>query len=445
MRLCLNLSTLKSTLVCVLISLLLCIGLFPYQYVEFMGTPLGHKLVALGSWLADSDLSASFLALLGSIVLYCLFCRSKDVGFSSEIWLCLAIVLGALRFALDTSTDSVSNFIPLIAGLAIGITTSRLAQCLESRSVPILAITIIAMLLVLPTIQLSYPTVFRYHESVRASGPYHNPNTLGMLMGVGLILAVSRIFATPVGDRSGRIIIPVLATSVAYFAWWSTLSFSRGAWVATVAGLLSFGWARRGYLGSSRRAIVVTVLGIALGIGSAVSFKGFAHGENVVLHRAESVLNLEDFSWRNRLVAWHGALQIIAENPLLGVGWNSVRSTYENYHKPLTMSDGGAIETNDILKLGASAGVIFAAAWLTYVLLLVSGLSCSIPRMHTADEGAISSTATQSEVVRNGFCAAAFALACGSCFNPVWFEFSTASVFWCLVHLGANGPIRCWR
>ena len=50
--------------------------------------------------------------------------------------------------------------------------------------------------------------------------------------------------------------------------------------------------------------------------------------------RAVSAANANDFSWRNRVAAWEGALQMMAEKPWFGFGWNQPERVYDNFIGP---------------------------------------------------------------------------------------------------------------
>jgi O-antigen ligase len=74
-------------------------------------------------------------------------------------------------------------------------------------------------------------------------------------------------------------------------------------------------------------------------------------------HRAFSVSNQNDFSWRNRVSAWEGGLQMTAEHPWFGAGWNQPEPLYEHYYLPPKVTESAAIEMNDCLLLGATLGI----------------------------------------------------------------------------------------
>lgn len=86
----------------------------------------------------------------------------------------------------------------------------------------------------------------------------------------------------------------------------------------------------------------------------------FWHWRHAAWHPADrvfSVLNPIDFSWRNRIEAWEGDLQILGERPWFGAGWGLPETLYENYYLAPKLTEGAAIETNDYLMLGATLGI----------------------------------------------------------------------------------------
>ena len=119
-------------------------------------------------------------------------------------------------------------------------------------------------------------------------------------------------------------------------------SYSRGAWLGTVCALvyLTCHWLHvtthltptlsprpTGGEGGSlscdswlRRIWVPTA--VILASVFVLAFWNFRHTERLVARRAFSVGNVNDFSWRNRVAAYQGSLQMMASKPWLGFGWN---------------------------------------------------------------------------------------------------------------------------
>jgi hypothetical protein len=105
---------------------------------------------------------------------------------------------------------------------------------------------------------------------------------------------------------------------------------------------------------------------------AVLAFWQFRHTEVTTVRRAFSVGNVNDFSWRNRVAAWVGALQMMAERPLTGQGWNQVEPVYDQFYRPSHVHEGMAIQLNDYLTLGAAVGIPALACLLAYVGLSLS-------------------------------------------------------------------------
>jgi hypothetical protein len=143
-------------------------------------------------------------------------------------------------------------------------------------------------------------------------------------------------------------------------------SYSRGAWIATACGwvYLACAW-RRSYdasrtppaiqfLGSRRVIVRLAVIIVSLFL---VVVWDLRHSDQRLARRISSVTNLNDFSWRNRVVALVGALQMMGEHPWLGVGWNLFERVYNEFYRPPKLVEGMAIVLNDYLVTGMSLGL----------------------------------------------------------------------------------------
>jgi hypothetical protein len=186
------------------------------------------------------------------------------------------------------------------------------------------------------------------------------------------------------------------------------------------------------------------------------------------------MVNLNDFSWRHRVAAWEGALQMIGERPLLGFGWNRPEAEYETFHKPMQVSEGAAIQLNDYLLLGATLGIPALFCFGMYLWLALAGKARSgtafaaLPRVEKrnsdesraraeteerdrepTEEGRIRNEEVNCETGAGGrakisegewmkvVCrAGAIVLAVGFWFDGGLFKLPTASTFWILLELG---------
>jgi len=299
-----------------------------------------------------------------------------------------------------------------------------------------------------------------YHGRIRWTGMTDNPNIFGMIMGVGIVLAIGRIVhcvmlmhedEQPESARKQKVtskrqlcLIAAIYIIAAILAGRALLySYSRGAWIATVLGLgyllvMTVGIVRRirveniktDFLFGSfmlrlfnlmRRNIVVIFI-IALSIG-ALAFWQFKHSKNqIVADRAFSVINVNDFSWRNRIAAWKGALQIMAEDPWSGAGWNQPEDLYRHYYLSPKLEGGAAFWMNDYLRLGATLGI---------PALFCFGMYFGLSLFRNSTFGL-----QPLELLPATCRAGAIVLLVGFWFDGGLFDLSSATVFWILMQLG---------
>ena len=67
--------------------------------------------------------------------------------------------------------------------------------------------------------------------------------------------------------------------------------------------------------------------------------------------------NANDFSWRKRVAAYEGALQMMADKPWFGFGWNQPERVYDPFYRPAKVDEGMAIQLNDYFILGTTLGL----------------------------------------------------------------------------------------
>ena len=233
--------------------------------------------------------------------------------------------------------------------------------------------------------------IVEFYGLTRWSGHWDSPNDYGLFMGVGMVLAAGMIALAGRQREASvswiRMWEDVLVTCFCFLASLLTAfgllhSLSRGAWVGTVCGfacLISSSKFRTGYREQSSLPgfqgvpLVVSrfksnsLIGLVAFLSLLViSFWFVPETKSHLARRIFSIFNNVDFSQRNRLAAWEGALQITAENPVFGVGWNRPALLYGRYYLPSKLAEGGAIETNDYLMMGATLGILGLVSFLTY-------------------------------------------------------------------------------
>ncbi len=249
-------------------------------------------------------------------------------------------------------------------------------------------------------------------------------------------------------------------------------SYSRGAWLATFCGIAYLLWQcvnRESILFRSSRGNeapfvdpstldpqhstatlnwfhrnVLSLAAIVFCVGILL-FWHFRQTEWHPARRAFSAVNTVDFSWRNRLPAWEGALQITVEHPWFGTDWNQPMPLYEHYYLSPKLTESAAIAMNDYLMLGAILGIPALFCFGMYLWLsLMRNVECGVRNGNQKPEAGIQESALPPSILHPPFSillaatcrAGAIVLLVGFWFDGGLFKLATASTFWILLELG---------
>lgn len=237
---------------------------------------------------------------------------------------------------------------------------------------------------------------FQYHGQRRWQGIWWNPNTFGLLMGLGLVLALGRMLSPKAemlkaeGEhqtshwrlwlRQGLFLAAAGVMGVGLVK-----SYSRGAWLGAALGLGYLAYQAIQLPGHRESTLICFIrrnwspVGVLVVSTVVLGFWKYRDTENLPVRRVFSVANVNDFSWQNRLVAYEGALQMMAARPWLGFGWDQPKAVYENLYMPANLDDGRAIELNDYFTLGTTLGV---PALLCFVMYVALGLARPVAADH---------------------------------------------------------------
>ncbi|MCX8089398.1 MAG: O-antigen ligase family protein [Verrucomicrobiae bacterium] len=338
----------------------------------------------------------------------------------------------------------------------------------------------------------------RYWTEVRWKGLWDNPNVYGMLMAVGLVLALGLAFRNaqpalqsrktrnpappetqpggqpekcalecennndPKIERPTRPLVAGLlagtwAIAAGLIGFGMLKSYSRGAWLAAVVGVGFLVWQIRAHRISGscatepvgkRRAtppdkrsappspwitrrfwrpaalVVVALLTFA--------YWQWRDTEQPLMRRVFSSFNPNDFSWRNRVTTWEGALQIIADHPWCGVGWEQPLRYYEAFYKPGRLPDGRALWSNDFLMLGMTLGLPALACFVGYVALSLTGT----PPKPTDPLWPSRASISLGVICRGGALASLVGFWFDGGPNGGLFTLATGATFWILLELG---------
>jgi O-antigen ligase len=281
---------------------------------------------------------------------------------------------------------------------------------------------------------------YEYRGQPRWFGVWDNPNIFGLLMATGVVLALGTA-ATSLNLLSGingKWICALLCFLAAIHMGRGLLhSYSRGAWVGTVCGLAYL--AVYGFGGFDLHQVTVRQAWISRFKKCRLPFSvvllsmlilAFWHFRGTDWHpaqRAFSSVNAADFSWRNRIAAWEGALQITAEHPLLGTAWGQPEPLYEHYYLPPKLTERGAFELNDYLMLGATLGIPALFCFSMYIWLSLKGKAESRKQKAEIQEAGWLRTVCH---------ASAIVLLIGFWFDGGLFKLPTGATFWILLELG---------
>jgi O-antigen ligase len=245
-------------------------------------------------------------------------------------------------------------------------------------------------------------------------------------------------------------------------------SYSRGAWLAFFCGFGYLAWravqsppvlhsgsATEGGKSKVQSHWISSFaknwlpLSVILASAFVLTFWQFRHAEHKLAHRTFSVSNVNDFSVRNRVATWEGALQMMADRPWFGLGWNQPEPMYGNDYSPPKLVESAAIEMNDYFMLGATLGIPALFCFIAYIWLsLTRSAECGMrnggqnseTRIHPASSPSI--LHPPSSILLAATCrAGAIVLLVGFWFDGGLFKLPTAATFWILLELGA-APAR---
>lgn len=173
----------------------------------------------------------------------------------------------------------------------------------------------------------------------RIFATYFDPNYFGLILDLSLI-ALLFIFSQTILLRLSQLFIFITLA----------FTYSRSSYVALLIGILYFSIAKRKF----------ALFGIIFfTIASFFFILPRGEGEGVNLLRV--------FSIEDRIANWYEGWQIFTKNPILGVGFNTVRYAKQYYGlggKDLSISHSGAGFENSFLFIAVSTGAVGLTVYL---------------------------------------------------------------------------------
>jgi O-antigen ligase len=407
-------------------------------------------------WLILSCMASYFV----TVTLFQLFHKGNSLKYldAPELWLILSFFLAVFCYALDyTASAKSSQLLTLMAGAALGKSVSIwVASGTEKYDKNALQFAMFPLVILLGLAAVWHTNseqLIVYHGNVRWCGPWDNPNIYGLHMGTGVVLGLVLYFkgpassskgsGVPARNRKSKIAKHFLAILyfilVIIFSYGLLRSYSRGAWLGTFCGL---GYLTNKYTRDVRYALArmmqenalkILIILISLWLCSVLECRQ-AHYN--LAQRALSLINNNDFSWRNRVVTWEGAFQVIADHPWLGVGWNNPMELYNGYYSSSKIVEYNALSSNNFLIIGATLGIPALICFFLYIYLCLSR-SDAIRHRNWLQVYPLPTTGCQNVPWLQAGCrAGAIVNIVGFCFDGGLFDLGTVTIFWILLELG---------
>ena len=276
-----------------------------------------------------------------------------------------------------------------------------------------------------------------FYPGTRWTGLWDNPNTYGMLMGTGAVLAIgllAQMWNAECGmwnekKRNAKSVMQsvicdwksaILLVAAGMMVVGLFFSYSRGAWLGTAIGLLYLAKAHGKFKWRFVLLGIVAVAAVVFVFWHSTSDSGPWFLKRMDLSRASA---------QHRVSAWRGAVQMMWDHPF-GVGWNNAVQTYEKNYSP---PEGGtaAITTNDYLMLGTQLGFPGLIFFVAYVGLCFR--KCGVRSLEFINSEL--RTPNSEFRIKTACRAGALVMLVAFWFDGGLFKLATAAVFWILLEL----------
>jgi O-antigen ligase len=355
-----------------------------------------------------------------------------------DLWLFIVILIGAFSYSLGYEKAARSEQMLLfLAGATLGKGANLWASSSTQLSQVRRAIFLfLAMLAAACFLQSKDSNILqnKYYDHLRWGGLWGDPNIFGLLMGVGVVLAIGLIsgdWYLMYGKIKRSLFSLLLLATAIYMGHGLLHSYSRGAWLGTACALVFLILKNevrtkkseaKGLLLTLHKSWFLKIwhlTAVILFSTAILLYYQYQSADWSLARRALSLTNTNDFSWRNRVAAWKGALQITAEHPWFGNGWNQHRLLYEHYYLPPKLDESSAIVTNNYLILGDALGIPALFCFGMYLWLSLTRKSENV------EVDGLQTTCRSGTIV----------LLVGFWFDGGLFKLATASTFWILLEL----------
>ena len=292
---------------------------------------------------------------------------SRRVAVPRFVWPVAAFV-GAGALSILVAKNQIGAIEDVIRFATLVLIVLVLNQLLTTRRELKHLLTAVYVSLAIPAIVGAYQVATKtgFHESAdfsRVRGTFDHPNpfaiylTMLIVMGVALVLKVER--------RSVKL---ALLGAISLCGIFLVLTYTRSAWIATIAGLLvvAFFEGKRllPLMGFAVVLVVMLVPSVAMRFSdlSTETTQSGAAGNSLV--------------WRFEY--WQQALQL-SENPIVGAGLRTVQASTDVSKEP----------HNDFIRVYVETGLIGLSAYLWFLFSLVRSARRSIRSTRSALEHSV--------------------------------------------------------
>ncbi len=416
---------------------------------------------ARDQWLLMLDLSVI-------LVLCCVLELRQRNGKSPstvKAQLCMlgCLLIGMLQYLFNYATASqTTGALTLVAGMTfakwVGVWDVSRRQSNYNNYTSVSIVTAIAAALFSASLWHTESSAgFTYRGQLRWTGPWRDPNTYGLFMAVGATLSICGLtLRFKPFTLARRSIVKEYATLAVYISSIVAVviglyfSYSRGAWFSAICGLSynigclmqvsNVAFCR---MANGTKPSVVALAALSVCI-TVICFWHLRFTELTLGRRLVSLVKANDFSWHNRVDVWQGMLQIKADRPWFGYGWNLQQQAYNQFYRSSGVAEIGAIDTNSYLVLGVAIGLPALSCFLVYVWTCFDsgannpGRTFNSIHVTSQYENSGNRRADRSErdysksVCRAG----AIVFLVGFWFDGGLFKMATAAPFWILIDLG---------
>ncbi len=191
------------------------------------------------------------------------------------------------------------------------------------------------------------------HNGLRMTGAIFNPNPFGLFMGLSLLLLVQQSVKNRFSFNHMHAALSIIGICLMVFCLFK--SGSRGAWLATTAGLLCW--------------ILIEAKPYRLRIGLTAIALGTAGSHWINFQQQET--------WLIRLDIWHIAITEWLASPITGQGPGALRHLDLPWH-------GAVIVHNVLLDILYCLGIIGLAVLIYLIVLLSKHLIANRSQPHTS-------------------------------------------------------------